>query len=280
MSYDVIANGWRKLLKNGGAGYTEPAKTIGSIELNGTQESMGTFFEGSILVSKFQALKEGKTYVVKTDSGTFERVCSTYIEAGRTISFIGNSAMFGDEDNGDSFFVCTTPSLNEPEFIDLIAVDFNFGSHITVSEAETVHTIDPKYLPEEAVPKIINLEDYEGLETLAGNETQSKLLFTVLILMEDSFASGSWETAGFTFNQGRNLFDELPTDKPIMVLVNFIVSKSLAYGSIAYGDEGVNLLHVRSDLLYEDYPVALEVAILRNGSDGATVCVKSKLLTA
>ena len=280
MSFDPVANQWRKLLKNGGVGYTKPAKVIGSIELNDTQESMGTFFEDSILVSKFQALKEGETYVVKTDSGTFERVCSSFIEAGRTINFIGNLAVLGGEDNGDSFLVGTAPSLNEPEFIELIAVDFNFSSHITVSEAETVHPIDPKYLPEEATPKIINLEDYEGLETLADNETQSKLLYTVLTLMEDSFASSAWETASFTFNRGRNLFDELPTDKPIMVLVNFFVSKSLAYGSVAYGDEGVNLLHVRSDLFYEGVPVELEFAIVRNGSEGANVWVKAKVLIA
>lgn len=155
-------------------GYTEPAKMIGSVYLDETLEGVGTYFESAVLPSKFQALREGETYVVKTDSGTFERVCSTFTDEDGTLNYIGNPKVYGGEDNGDSFLVSTAPVPDEPEFMGLGAIDYNFGSHIIVSTPETVHTIDPKYISGVCLP-VLNLSA-ETLGALGEGINTGKLV--------------------------------------------------------------------------------------------------------
>lgn len=92
----------------------------------------------------------GKTYIVTVGGVKYERVC--YTEAFDGIACVGNARLydFVNEDNGDDFFVgqaretivqCYTRNMGD--------------TTITLAEkTETIHPIDPKYLPGVCLPVV------------------------------------------------------------------------------------------------------------------------------
>ena len=156
-------------------GYIKPAKVILDVDLQSMPE--GGLLAGTVFSERPTSITliEGQTYTVRLDSGTYTDVCKAIeIEGGMTY-YIGNLGGLGFTDNGLPFMAYwATIGVGEYEDImvtEFEVVDLNSGSHITISAAETVHTIDPKYLPE---PVKINLADY-GIDivsaTLAGGGT-------------------------------------------------------------------------------------------------------------
>lgn len=140
-----------KYLPKGGVGYTEPSKTVFSSAL-----------ENGIVDTNAEALvlNAGETYTVQLDSGTYTAVGKAFANEFVEAVYLGNVTLgLGDEpDTGESFMVVDSVDLASNER-SLFAMDRNNGTHVTVSSVETIHPIDPKYLPEVA-PKVIDLDKY------------------------------------------------------------------------------------------------------------------------
>lgn len=149
----------KQILKKLG-GDIERAKVILDADLqiveDGTVEGT-SFYEKPTNIT----LSEGQTYTVKLDSGTYADVCKVMEYEGYPMHYIGNLGLVGLTDNGLPFMAYWLPAVGEHEDgAQFSLIDANGGSHITISEAETVHPIDPKYLPEEATPKVIDFDKY------------------------------------------------------------------------------------------------------------------------
>lgn len=168
MSFDPIANGWRKLIKK------ETKTTPIPIEWDMAMPNGG--FGMQFVKMGVIPLVEGKSYAITTDSGTFFAVCEKHTETqGLETSdylFIGNKGYFAIADaenpedveapSGESFIYCETTIPNVGAVGS--GVDFNGGNTFTIAEVEKTETIDPKYLPsgggsEEAF-KVIDLSNY------------------------------------------------------------------------------------------------------------------------
>ena len=114
-------------------GYSEPGKVLWDTDLAPSPTQVGAVFaykEGRI------GLEPGKKYTFTIDSVTHEFECAVY----EGLPHIGDEAAgifceeIGDDIDG---------------WITQIAV-YSGGAHATISTAETIHTIDPKYLPPSA----------------------------------------------------------------------------------------------------------------------------------
>jgi hypothetical protein len=123
---------------------------------------------------------EGKSYTVTTDSGSYTSVCKKISFGDESLLFVGNGKLFGLEDTGESFFVSSQFDVNS--YL-LICADFNSGNHIKAELAETIHHIDPKFLPGVCLPKVLNLAEYGNMNDIlaayvgngggAGNNIQA-----------------------------------------------------------------------------------------------------------
>lgn len=148
MGFDPIditqgANKALAILRGSGAvGYAEPGKFLYEADLiSGGFPNVTMFIQGGYLIG----LEVGKRYTVKNDSGTYNGVCA---EVGG-ITYVGNLSLLdssdGAYDTGELYVV--VEAILEGTPVTMVA-DANHGTHITVSTAETIHTIDPKYLPD------------------------------------------------------------------------------------------------------------------------------------
>lgn len=137
--------GANKLKRSGGVGYTKPGKTVFTAELN------GGLYGGVGAI----ALQGNESYVVTTDKDKFEATCVEVHASGNvTLRWVGNGHLALPSnlyDTGESFCVYYA---DQNGTITHGAIDANGGSHITVSLPETVHTIDPKYLPGICLPVV------------------------------------------------------------------------------------------------------------------------------
>lgn len=132
---DMITLALAKKYTDEKAGYAEPGKTLLETEL---VDEGGV---GTAVVLGHIGLEVGKKYTVTVDSGTYEFV-------GFDGSFAGLGVIVGNEET-----VCVM------EFVDngvagTMVQDMTNGKHCTVATAETVHPIDPKYLPGVCLPVV------------------------------------------------------------------------------------------------------------------------------
>lgn len=158
MSFDPIANGWRKLLKNGGVGYTETIKTAASVTLT----SKNNLMDFVPISGRPVSLVEGRTYTVSVASDdpdaplffpTTECVCVDMSGGAGEAFVIGNQALFDaneSEDTGEWFMILE--AFQEGEWmtfalwgIPSMSATDSITANVT-SSTETVHTIDQKYL--------------------------------------------------------------------------------------------------------------------------------------
>lgn len=145
----------RKLIRDGGAGYTDKGKTVLTLGLkNGAAQIEATS----------DVLEYGKTYTIRTDSGEYTEKCMHSSQYGADVKHIGNPGLILQglmTNNGLPYGVVYVNNTN-PEMGEVGtfygAADTNGGSNITVSTTDIVHPIEPKYLPE---PVKINLADYD-----------------------------------------------------------------------------------------------------------------------
>lgn len=150
----------------------EPAKLILDEPLGA--DASGDFGGATIYINQNEKpgkIEEGKVYTVTTDSGSFTSVCkATTLEDNTALLFIGNGKLFALEDTGESFVI----SLLADEFSTMLyAVDYDNGSHMKIVSEETIHPIDPKFLPGVCLPVVeITSAEYptDGIVELSAEE--------------------------------------------------------------------------------------------------------------
>jgi hypothetical protein len=109
-------------------------------------------------------LEVGKTYTVKLDSGNYTAVCKEETKDGITARTLGNTSIYGEgEDTGESFLVSEVFTAEESV---IIIVDRNQGTHAEIIDlaGETIHPIDPKYLPGVCLP-VVEITDVSNITT-------------------------------------------------------------------------------------------------------------------
>lgn len=134
---DLITLAMAKAYTDNKGGYVEPGKVMWKGKLTATDDRFSAVnFDNPI------GLEVGKSYTVTTDSGTYTGISKEY---GNTI-VIGNTAIMGGDDSGESYTVIEALA-DEPGSV----LDFNGGTSATISTHETIHPIDPKFLPKGGV---------------------------------------------------------------------------------------------------------------------------------
>jgi hypothetical protein len=131
----------QSMKSNGGVGYTEHGKVIVDTEL---PDILDSATQATGISAKGNEFEVGKNYTVTTDSGTYLTVCKKIIVDEQELIMLGNAVVWGMEDTGEPFIILL---FYEDEQWLIGCIDFNCGTHMTVSTAETIHTIDPKFLP-------------------------------------------------------------------------------------------------------------------------------------
>lgn len=150
------------------AGYVESAEKILDVALSNTDGI--SVYEGA-----FIKLEVGKTYTVALASGSYTAVCKYAAGVGW---MLGNQAIGGvsDADTGESFFFFA--QQDEKQSVSFL-IDVNGGNHCTISTAETIHTIDPKYIPGAVLP-VVELSGVPSEHGYALTADESAVAETVM----------------------------------------------------------------------------------------------------
>lgn len=144
-----------ELKANGQVGYTSPPETVFQTAL-GEVEGISTYEAPGKL-----GLVVGNTYTVRLADGDYECVCVGGEVDGLEFHWLGNGGLIGYADTGETFVVVemeVSPEVTEVGWMTTV-IDTNVGASCTVIASETIHTIDPKYLPP-SQPKVIDLDSY------------------------------------------------------------------------------------------------------------------------
>ena len=157
-----------ELLKNGCVGYSESGKILWESAMQESDGTISTYEDYGIL-----PMTVGEAYTVKTDSGIYNAICKTANIEGIAGVMLGNGSYMGMEDTGESYFVFST--INEQI---VFAVDYNCGFHMTISTAETIVPIDPKFLPGVCLP-VVELTTQPTAEGAALTEAEIQALLSV-----------------------------------------------------------------------------------------------------
>ena len=178
MSFDPFANGWRKLLKNGGVGYTEK-KVI--VNHDGLYDDIGgndSFNENGLQYVRIGDYIDPHTiyefvFSMNGENHTVSKPYMTIIEEADGFSIVCDSSLVG----GDGL-VRVIYCLNENNSHDSLGGTYVFAftpkqgvSKITV---ETVHTIDQKYLGGAVLPcvTLTTMPTAEGVALTAAESEQ------------------------------------------------------------------------------------------------------------
>ena len=124
-------------------GHVEPAKVVLDVGLTD-----GSNFEFNATGIE---LKAGETYTVVTESGSFNAVCNG---VDGVLLYMGNTSLIDPdegENTGENFCVFLNQDFGAWFGV---AIDANGGGFIKVTTTETIHPIDPKYLPGVCLPVV------------------------------------------------------------------------------------------------------------------------------
>lgn len=173
------ANKALAILRGSGAvGYAESGKVLWQGELGPT----GGTSESGIKVTGAEVLHplgfvEGRTYVVTTDSGTFNSVCK---KTEDYTFYVGNGALLSlGDDTGETYAVAEIVEHDAQPFI--VFLDYNGGAKGAVSTVETLHPIDPKYLPGVCLP-VVEIATLPTADGAVLTEAESAVLNEVAAL--------------------------------------------------------------------------------------------------
>lgn len=133
---DILTLAMAKAYTDRKAGYSEPGKVLGSGAID------DGWYEGAPTLG----LVLGKTYIVSLDDETYTVVCND------AQGFIGFELLDG----------YVADSIGVSSGTGWMADGFPDHSHITISTPETIHPIDPKYLPGVCLP-VVEIADYTAL---------------------------------------------------------------------------------------------------------------------
>ena len=230
-----------KYLPEGGVGYTEGGKVVLNAALAPLDaDELGMAVSGYAFYSDVPIVEAGKRYLVTTDSGTTECVA---VQVGDSV-FLGNMGALGGANTGESFLVGCMFGGDEYK---IEAVDFNSGTHMTISETETIHKIDPMYMTE-AMPKVIDLDAFGLTESM-------------LAIVADG---GGAENVDAIAVNGNAFWDEVMTNRPLMVVFKYnAVRVSVNAVRVYFGDtpsEGEHAAIIFEAPIFE-YPNMMRVTV-------------------
>lgn len=173
-------------------------KELGKVLWKGKLEATGDGLSTASLDNPI-GLEVGKTYTVTTDSGTYTSIAKEY---GNTI-VIGNTAMMGGDDSGESYCIVEAVAGEAGAILDI-----NGGTSATISAPETIHPIDPKFIPG---AKVIDLSQYE---LLYSNGTPVGSFADVIL---GKFAASGGNETGI---DGSGFWDAVNTDRTIKFILD------------------------------------------------------------
>ena len=168
--YEELLARINKLKRNGGVGYSEPGRTLCTIDV----------VDGDGGINKRIFLEPGTSYTVTFGGEKYTSVAA-YLDDGATI--IGNASLAEiGADTGEPFFCL---ELYEDGEWSVFCAYPGYSGKMTVSTTETIHKIDPKFLPEGSGGGFqtmeITLEMMESaLETESGNVTLTENQMAIL----------------------------------------------------------------------------------------------------
>lgn len=116
-------------------------------------------------------LEVGKTYTVTTDSGSYTAVCKEL----QGVLVLGNAYLTnpeGFDNTGETFCVV---EMDDGAGLMTVALDANNGAHMKVS-TETIHPIDPKFLPGVCLPVVELSTEFVPPEYVAVTAEESAQL--------------------------------------------------------------------------------------------------------
>ena len=157
--------------------------TPGKVFLKETTASYG-------VVTRYIGLAAGKTYNVSFLGGTFQAVC----KAGEEIRYIGNLSLFIEDAENTGEVFCIAEVVEDGQIGTVWSFSIE-GEEFTVSTAETIHPIDPKFLPGVCLPvvelstvfdstteepTVCNESDYQKLEGISDTGTPFVCKFNAL----------------------------------------------------------------------------------------------------
>jgi len=133
-------------LPDGGVGYTESEVVLPPTEFEFEYFSDAGVYAAQGLRPAFK-LVDGRSYKVVWNGVEYNCVAISFSVADMRTVTVGNAGPLnmGVPDTGEPFLLCYTENSYDDEFNDV----FSFDSTATASVIEeTIHTIDPKYLPD------------------------------------------------------------------------------------------------------------------------------------
>lgn len=170
----------------------------GTLELDTTTEG-GVVFSGAAVQGSDFGLVEGETYIVNLDGQTYECKCQGFAlpsDPSTTTPGVGNGALFGvAEDTGEPFFIIALNGMTLVNVYGEVASADLSVTHVT----ETIHPIDPKFLPGVCLP-VVELTTVptadESMIALTADETTQlasalKNSGYAIVALPISYASGS-----------------------------------------------------------------------------------------
>lgn len=150
-----IIEALKALYTNGQVGHIERQKVLLDVELvPNNVVGTGTFYGVEDTASNL--LEVGKTYTVTTDSGTYTSVCQS---TDATIKYLGNMELLdGNASTANGSFLVLLAYEDVAGESNagwaLVCLDGNYGSHMKIVGDETIHPIDPKFLPGVCLPVV------------------------------------------------------------------------------------------------------------------------------
>ena len=148
---DIVTLAMAKAYSDSKGGYVEPGAVMLETTLDSGAGEFSASFKEEFFIDK--PFEEGKNYYVAMDSGTVTAVAKEIDLDGDKLIGMGNLQLFNGENTGERFFaICSKENIEGEGFVASVA-DFNNGSRMKITAPETIHPIDPKYLPDTVATK-------------------------------------------------------------------------------------------------------------------------------
>lgn len=177
MGFDPIMMAMiNRLTKGGGAGYvsTEVVEILPETQVQYNNSDGITCPANTPVVL-------GKTYSVLWDGVKYNCTCVDFTLEGQILLYLGNTAALGGADTGEPFAILAQVVEGMCGLNIVGCVDENDHTCSIMGEAETVHTIDPKFIPGAVLPVVdLSVETISAMinagETTAKDEEAAAII--------------------------------------------------------------------------------------------------------
>lgn len=174
-----------ELAENGQIGYTETSAPVVVIP-DGSYE----FSDGEYVVENTQCPKAGDPITLTLDGVVYSGAAKEINLDGLSVIYIGNAVLFG-EDTGENYMVGFIPAEGSCAVYVIDEASNQTAATHTVElsfQTQTIHPIDPKYLPGVCLP-VVELS-FEQLDEIIG-AGESGVVYTEGTVFEEFEAAFS-----------------------------------------------------------------------------------------